>query len=157
MIYSKKITTPKNTPESSMIKTVIEVTKSLIYKVEIELPYGSVRLLHCYINHGNHQVWPTNDSETFVGHCTLISFRDFYEITEPPMGFDCFTWNDDDTYDHSLFVRIGAVSLDVYIQHFLPSRSGDAMVNYMMAKDSEAETSDLERKEELAKFFKGEG
>ena len=120
MIYLKQITTPANTSASSPKKTVMKISGGLVYRLEIEFPPGPYGLLHCYIKDGNYQVWPSDNSVDFVGDNSKIAFDDLYLKTIPPLTFDIFTYNLDDTYEHTLIIRLGVVSAEIFMARFLP-------------------------------------
>lgn len=107
MIYSFEITTPANTPLSNMKKTVMKLAKGTTYRIEILFPPGPCGLLHVQISDALHQVWPTNAGEFFTTDDETISFNDELVIGEPPYELQAYTYNEDDTYDHTLWIRIG--------------------------------------------------
>ncbi len=137
MIYSLNINTPENiTYEKRQLKRMY-VTKGLVYQVEVFFPAGSHGLLHCFIMDGGFQCWPSNPGETFSGNDILITFGDTYIKQSEPFIFDIYTYNLDDTFDHSLSVRIGLVSADVFIARFLPTVAYDLLAGKL--KELEAE------------------
>ena len=123
MIYSANIITDEDTAKSALKKTVIDVTKGLVYKVEFYFPPGSAGLMGVAVFDGLFQVWPSNVGEFFTGDDTLISFDDMYLKNAAPFQFQCYTYNEDDTNNHVVGVRIGLVSKDVFLARFLPGRA----------------------------------
>lgn len=122
MIYTANITTVKNTAKTSLKKTVIRVTKGLVYKVEFYFPAGSAGLMGLAVFDGLFQVWPSSIGEFFLGDDLSISFDDLYLKESAPFEFQCYTYNTDDSYDHLVIPRIGLVSKDVFMARFLPTR-----------------------------------
>lgn len=125
MIYSANISTPKETAETSLKRTDISVTMGLVYKVEIFIPPGSAGLMGVAVRDGLYQVWPSSTGEFFVGEGQLISFDDMYLKENPPFSFQVYTYNTDDTHPHSLAVRIGLVSQEVFLARFMPTKGYD--------------------------------
>lgn len=123
MIYSIDFETPKDTLEADARPTVLKVTKGLVYRVEIQFPRGCAGLLGCAVFDGSHQVWPSNLGQWFRGNANTIQFDDTYLKLTEPFQFDIFTYNLDDTYAHTVLVRVGMVSDDVFMARFLPSYS----------------------------------
>lgn len=123
MIYVADITTPANTPQTSLQKTRIHVTNGLVYKVEFYFPSGSQGLMGVAVFDGLYQVWPSNIGEFFIGSEVNISFDDLYLKESAPFEFQCYTYNIDEIYDHLVVVRIGLVSNDVYMARFLPAKT----------------------------------
>jgi len=146
MIYSADITTPKNTAKTSLKKTVINVTKGLVYKVELCFPSGSAGLLGAAVFDGLFQVWPASVGEFFTGDDDAIAFDDMYLKEAAPFEFQCYTYNEDDTYSHALAVRIGLVSKDVFLARFLPQKSYDYFVKLLrQMEDERAELAAIQR------------
>jgi len=129
MIYRKTITTLKNVTEASPKETDLNITKGLVYFVELMFPSGSEGLLHVQILDGNYQVWPSSYGESFFGDDIYLRYDDLYIKEAAPMFFRVKTWNDDDLYPHKVVVGVGLVSKDIFMARFLPS---------MMYKEFEA-------------------
>lgn len=121
MIYTKDITTAITFSKSSPKKTVMKVTKGLVYRVEICLPPGPCGLLHVAIFDGGYQVWPYEYGESFSGDAETITFDDVYLKETEPFEFTVLTWNEDDTYQHWCQIRLGLVSKEIFMGRFLPS------------------------------------
>lgn len=122
MIYSKNISTPKDTAATALKRTNVVVTKGLVYKVEFYFPSGSAGLMGVAVFDGLYQIWPSTVGEFFVGEGQVISFDDMYLKENPPYSFQIFTYNTDDTHAHMVAVRIGLVSKDVFLARFLPTK-----------------------------------
>ena len=122
MIYTANITTVKNTAKTALKKTIIRVTRGLVYKVEFYFPAGSAGLMGLAVFDGSFQVWPSSVGEFFLGDDLTIPFDDLYLKESAPFEFQCYTYNEDDTYDHLVIARIGLVSSEVFMARFLPTR-----------------------------------
>lgn len=122
LIYTANITTPANTARTALLRTVINVTKGLVYKVEFFFPSGSAGLMGVAVFDGLYQVWPSNVGEFFIGEDQEIDFEDLYLKESAPFTFQCYTYNTDDTYEHFVSVRIGLVSSDAFMARFLPTK-----------------------------------
>ena len=123
MIYSVDILTPAKRLKSNPLKTVLKVTKGLVYRVEVERPRGGTRLVGCAIFDGGFQAWPSSSGQWFVGAPLNVGFDDTYLKMIQPFRFDIYSYNEDDTYAHRLFVRIGMASKEVFMARYLPSYS----------------------------------
>ncbi|KKM79601.1 hypothetical protein LCGC14_1348350 [marine sediment metagenome] len=122
MVYTASITTPKITyPRTSPLRTILPINKGLVYKVEFDFPPGSAGLLGCMISDGGFQVWPSSLGSWFTGDSIVIGFDDVYLKESAPYQFNIFTYNDDDTYEHLIHVRIGLVTNEIFMARFLPS------------------------------------
>jgi len=137
MIYTANITTPKNTPLSTLKKTTLSVTTGLVYKVEVYFPAGSAGLMGVAIFDGLFQVWPSTVGDFFLGDNIMISFDDLYLKEAAPFDFQVYTYNVDDTYDHFVSVRLGFVSKDVFRARFLPYEAYDYFVRLLQQLQEE--------------------
>ena len=123
MVYSKYISTPANTALASPVRTEIRVTKGLVYKVEFYFPPGPSGLMGAAVFDGLYQAWPSTVGEYFASDDETISFDDLYVKESPPFSFQCFTYNLDTAFAHSVGVRIGLVSDEAFMARFLPNKS----------------------------------
>lgn len=128
MIYIANITTKNLTEQPGLTKTVMKVTKGLVYKVEFYFPSGSAGLMGVAVFDGLYQVWPSNAGEFFVGEDQQISFDDLYMKDSAPYEFQCYTYNTDTEHPHFVSVRIGLVSSDVFLARFMPTRGHDYLL-----------------------------
>lgn len=146
MIYTANITTVKNTPQTALKKTSINVTKGLVYKVEFYFPRGSAGLMGVAVFDGLFQVWPSSVGEFFVGADVLVSFDDLYLKEAAPYELQAYSYNTDDIYDHAVGVRIGLVSSEVFLARFLPTKGHDYLVQLLQQMaDERAEQAALQR------------
>lgn len=126
MIYAANITTEIDLyPKTSPKKTVMKVTRGLVYKVEFYFAYGSAGLAGVAVFDGLYQVWPSSIGVFFLGDAQLISFDDLYLKDTAPYELQVYTYNEDTLYPHSIGVRIGLVSSDAFQTRFLPHRGYD--------------------------------
>lgn len=123
MIYTANITTPNNTARKALKKTVLHVTKGLVYKVEFYFPPGSAGLMGVAVFDGLFQVWPSTVGVFFMTDDETISFDDLFFKSAAPFEFQCYTYNLDTAHAHFLSVRIGLISDDAFIARFIPGKS----------------------------------
>jgi len=147
MIYVANITTSKDTEQAALKKTTIHVTKGLVYKVEFYFPSGSAGLMGVAVFDGLFQVWPSTVGEFFVGEDHVVSFDDLYLKQSSPFEFQCYTYNNDDTYQHTVSVRIGLVSKEVFQARFLPTMGQDALTKLLkQLVNKQAKMADWQKK-----------
>jgi len=127
VIYAATIKTVNKTDYGQVKHTALKVTKGLVYKVDFYFPAGSSGLLGVAVFDGSFQVWPSTVGEWFKSDNETIRFDDMYLKESAPYQFDIFTYNDDTTYDHTLAVRVGLVSKEVFLARFLPTKGYDYM------------------------------
>lgn len=143
MIYTATISTPKSTDAANKKRSRLSVTKGLVYKVEIDFPHGSAGLLHAQIFQPGFQIWPTNPNEDFHTPGFVISFEDTYLKDTAPYRFDILTWNEDDTYAHTMQIRIGMVSKEAFMARFMPGMLYDDMLHALSEISRQQEADKL--------------
>lgn len=149
MIYTANITTPVNTPQTSLKTTRITATKGLVYKVEFYFPAGSAGLMGVAVFDGLYQVWPSSVGEFFVGEDTEIDFDDLYLMESAPFEFQVYTYNTDDTHPHMVAVRIGLVSAEVFLARFLPTKSHEYLLRLVAEMSTERDLQAAQQFQQL--------
>lgn len=121
MIYRFSISTAitYNTEENKL-KTDLPLTAGVIHQLDVLFPSGPQGYLHVKINHGLHQLWPTNPDGNFASSNEKISFKEFYELTSAPYKLNVYTWNEDDTYPHIVLIRIGILPREAFDVRLVP-------------------------------------
>ena len=107
MFYAWAIAVPKNTAESAPVEQVMKLTQGVVTRVEVQFPDGCDGLAHCRILQGGHQLWPTLPSTSLVSSGYTIVIDENHELTGEPFEFKAQCWNLDDTFPHTLYVRVG--------------------------------------------------
>jgi len=107
VFYDFAIKVPANTTEASPLKTTLKLTKGIIHRVEVQFPIGTRALAHCRIKRAGYQVWPTNRGGSFASDGYTIPIDENYELLHEPMGLIAICWNDDDTFPHTIDIRVG--------------------------------------------------
>ena len=120
----------------------------MVYKIQFYFPTGSHGLLGVAVFDGLFQVWPSTVGEFFLGEDHVIPFDDLYMKDSAPYEFQVYTYNEDDTYEHLVSVRIGLVSQDVFLARFLPQRSQAYLVKMLsQMADERDELARLQREQ----------
>ena len=61
-----------------------------------------------YFKYLDRQVWPINGGGRFRGNDQTIKFAPNLEMLEPPWELFVFGINEDDTYEHTIYVEVDA-------------------------------------------------
>lgn len=146
MIYTANITTPANTAQTNLLRTRMHVTKGLVFKVEFYFPPGSAGLMGVAVFDGLYQVWPSTVGDFFVSDDETISFDDMYLKEAAPYELQCYSYNEDDTHNHFMAVRVGLVSSEVFLARFMPTRGRQQFVKIRRQMETEREARALEQK-----------
>lgn len=109
MYYEFRLTTAPNTAAAAPLETLLQLDAGVITAVELLFPPGCVGLVHLTINDELHQVWPANADADIAGDTFPIRWDDAFELRDPPYTLRADTWSDDDSYPHTVTVRIELV------------------------------------------------
>lgn len=113
MIYSYAITIPANTSEADPVEQEIRLTAGLISHVEVEFPAGCAGLVHLRVMREGGHLWPTNPEGNLASDDYVIPWDEHIELTSSPYRLQAVAWSDDDTYSHTLTLRINMLPLEV--------------------------------------------
>ena len=114
MYYEFEVTTPKNTASASPLRTRITLAPGVIRYVEVQFPRGCVGLVHAKILDELHQVWPANPDGDLSSENARIAWREQWELTNAENELLLVTWNDDDSYSHTLRFRFELLELHLW-------------------------------------------
>lgn len=106
MIFIFAIDTPVSTLPTNKLRTTLQLAAGKITEVSIAFPPGPDGLAHIAISQGLHQLWPTNPEADFATSEETIIFAEDIDIGVDTSALTAYTWNYDDTYDHTITVRI---------------------------------------------------
>lgn len=113
MFYDFAIIVPKNRTEDIPVETELELTYGIIHRIEVQFPIGTQALAHCRILHRRAQKWPTNIDGSFASDGYVIPIDEHFDLTEPPHTLTAICWNDDDTYAHTITIRVGILPPEI--------------------------------------------
>lgn len=106
MDYQVYISTPKNTPESDPVKTVLRLTEGKVFGGWIYFPYGPAGVLHIRLFRGGGQIAPANQGASYNLDDAVVPLSLDIELDEPPYLLTAKTWNTSATYDHALSLAL---------------------------------------------------
>lgn len=127
MFYEFAITTPDNTPATNPLRTEMQLDLGIIRGVEVQFPRGCVGLVHLKILDALHQVWPSNPDGNIASDNARIAWREDYEIIKGEQTLVAVTWNEDDSYDHTITVRFEVAPITLVAQQ----RRAAAALDYL--------------------------
>lgn len=125
MIYTATITTPANTAKADAIETELIIDKGLIWLIEVEFPAGCCGLCQVQIFDCNYQMFPATPGEALRGDNVNARYDDLYLKQAEPYKLRILTWNTDETYQHTLQVRVGLATSQAFMSRYMPSISWD--------------------------------
>ena len=111
MFYVFPVTIPANTPASAKVKQILKIARGRIRRIHVHFPSGQIGLTHIQLNYGLHQFYPTNPEANFSSSGETIEFAEDLVLDSPPYDLQAYAWNLDDTYEHTITIRIDLESL----------------------------------------------
>jgi len=150
MIFTADIVTSNVYTKGSPKKTPIIVTKGLVYKVDIYFPPGPAGLMGVAVFDGLFQCWPSTVGDWFNSDGETIRFEDMYLKEAAPFEFQCYSYNEDTSYQHRVSVRIGLVSKEVFLARFMPTVGYDYFASLLDKMAAEKAAQAEVQKELLA-------
>ncbi len=123
MIYTASITTAANTPEGSNTDVILQTTSGLVWMFDIDFPPGCCGLLHVQLFDGSYQVLPASVGDSLHGDSVSMRFDDLYLKQAAPFEFRIRTWNLDDTWPHTIQLRLGMASSRAEMSRYMPALS----------------------------------
>lgn len=155
MVYAATITTPENTLQSAALDTELIVTKGLVWLIDINLPPGCAGLAHVQIFDGSYQLFPATPGESFHGDGVEKGFDDLYLKVAAPFVFNIKTWNLDQTWPHTISVRMGMASSDAEISRYMPGVAWDKLTEALADMSVIQEAQRAAQLESITKSLEG--
>ena len=109
MYYRYEISIPANTSRNNAQRRRIVVHGGIICNVDVLIPAGCAGLAYVRINHGGHPFCPVNDLVWFNGDDTHYQIREFYPLDKTFNTLFIYSYNEDDTYAHTITVGINVL------------------------------------------------
>ena len=109
MFYTWNFTLPTGRTALTRTKQILPLERGTIVKCETVFPSGCCGLVYVHLNHSLHQVYPKNPDYQYVGNGETIVAGDEYEVKDEPYQLEFYGWNTDDTYLHTITIRIQLV------------------------------------------------
>jgi|ERR1700739_2844194 len=106
MIFVSAIKTTHLTTKLAPLLTTIPIAEGKITQLMIFFPPGVNALAHIKLLWGLYQIFPGNEQGDFAGGDVLINWVEDIDIDSAPFQLTAVTWNDDDTYDHTITVHV---------------------------------------------------
>lgn len=106
MYYQKTILVPANTTELSPVKVLLPLTRGTIRRFLVSFPPGCHRLTHVQVFHFGWQLLPWSPGESLAWDNYVFDLTHHYPVEVEPYDLTIRAWNDDDSYDHTVFVGV---------------------------------------------------
>lgn len=109
MLYSWDVDVPANTAEASPVRQDLKLAYGVVSQVTVVFPPGCVGLVHLRVFRGGQQVWPSTADQDLAGDTFPVEWPEHYELTNEPYSMVARLWNLDDSYEHTVTIRIAVL------------------------------------------------
>lgn len=106
MFYSYNITVTTAHTEAAPKEETLYLSAGVIHQIDLSFPSTSDKDLYARIFHGGYQLVPTNRDSAIRADDTIISTREFYELTAESNELTVVAWNTQDSGSLLLTVNI---------------------------------------------------
>jgi len=121
MYYTKRVTVPRRTTETNPTLTAIKMTVGVITAVEVGFPPGCADLVKVQLWHEGWQIVPWSRGEWLSWDDYIFRVDMNYPIDTEPTTVYIKAYNEDDLFDHTIFVGI----------HFREGEPDKTLVNFL--------------------------
>ena len=115
MLFTATITTAASTTTQY---TNLKCSMGIIHQVEIHFPSGCNGLLSCSLYLGGHQILPSTEGMEIIGNKETIVLLEHIELNADQNTIRVQTTNADDTYSHTIQVRVSVLPQNVLVSNF---------------------------------------
>jgi hypothetical protein len=119
MIYEIRLSVPKNTTADNPAIEEFYLFPGTISLVGVEFAPGCCGLVHCQIKYNETTLWPYGSGQDFIGDGMLPAFPEDLKLVESTNRFQLIGWSDDETYEHTVILRLAVVESGKTIQDVL--------------------------------------
>lgn len=112
MAFSTAFIVPANTGKDNPASYTFVISPMRINSIDITFPDGCVGLVECWFEYQTIQIFPYNRDGCFIGNGQTIRIQPMVDLLEPPWELIIKATNNDDTFDHTLYVIVDASFID---------------------------------------------
>jgi len=105
-IYTIKLTIPANTSKDAPVSTSVKLARAVLTRISIRIPAGHHAFAGLRILYGHLQLWPEETDTWISGDDEALEWNEYFELPDDPTRLTLEGYNEDDTYEHSFYVRM---------------------------------------------------
>lgn len=106
MYYQETVTIPASTSKNEALKRTLRLNSGIIRRILVGFPDGACGLVHVQVFDKSWQVLPWTLGESLCWNNYVFDLSMHYELKSEPYALTIYAWNDDDTYEHTVFVGV---------------------------------------------------
>ena len=107
MFYAFSLELPTSHAHTTVYELDMKLTAGVIHQVDVLFQVDCDHKQHVQIFHAGHQLWPSNRGANLRGNATVISFREFYEISPGDSPLVTHFWYDSGQTWAEVIVQMG--------------------------------------------------
>jgi len=109
MLFTADITVQADNTVDNPKEEILRVAHGIVTWVSVHFPPGCHRLVHLVILHHEHQIVPSTENMDLASDTFPIEWNEYYESYQPPYELKIKVWTEDDTYPHTVAVRVAVL------------------------------------------------
>jgi len=87
----------------------LELTTGVVHQVDLLFQSGCAHKVFVQIFDGSHQIWPSNRGEKIRGDATVVSFREFFNLSPGHNKLTAKIWTTLTTTFYEVIIQIGVL------------------------------------------------
>ncbi len=100
-----EVTVPANTPSGAPMQSKVKLPKGVLTRIEYLFPSGQFCLTRVAVYYGLERISPHRYGDWLCGNGETIVDNLQYRLPEDPTELVIKAYNQDDTYDHTIYLR----------------------------------------------------
>lgn len=113
MFYTYEVEAPASTGVGAVKEEEMSMSAGIIHQVDVLFPDTAEHAIAVQIFDASLQLWPSNRGAKIRGDATVVSFRDFYEMTVQNNILTAKAWRLSTGDAVSVFIHIGVLPRSV--------------------------------------------
>jgi len=106
MYYQIQFSVPRNTPATEPVEQSLGMVQGMIKEILVGFPPGCAALTHVQLYYHGWQLLPANYGESLAWDAYIYELPLKFPLDEVPYQIDIKAWNEDDSYDHTVFIGV---------------------------------------------------
>jgi len=115
--YALDLKIPKATPEDSPVERRLKIKEGVVTRWIVLIPAGHHSLARMRVLYGLEPLLPAHANAWIRGEDESLAVDEFWDPAEQPYELTFQGWNEDDTYDHTFYVRVVVLPRHVAAAH----------------------------------------
>ena len=118
MLYCVKVTAPANTEKDKAVVKEVVIQEQVITQISVYFPPGHVCLTGVAVFYGEEQIFPHYEYDWLRGNGETVTGYVYYILPETPAKVKVKMFNEDTKYDHTVYVRIEALPIEIALWQY---------------------------------------